>query len=483
MVDVAKEKDPEQLRRIAQTALSEVQRQAQVIASMGAELDRLRGHGGATQEALGLLERLKKAEEKTAAPSKKSPSKGKKKKRARSGPAPQPELEVETRRYELDEADRVCTSCGGALREFEGQTDDSEMIDVVEVSYRLVKVQRQKYVCDCGGCVETALGPERAAPGSRYSLDFAVKAVVDKYCDHLPLERQTRILKRHGLKVTSQTLWKQLEVLARDLQPVYEALRAHVILQPVMGLDQTSWKRLSDKKRTPFQMWCLTSPGVVVHAIEDDKSKATFFKLLGEDYEGTVVCDAMSTHISAARGSPRLQLAACWAHVHRKFAESADDHPEAQRGVDFIRRLYELDAESVRDDASVDMAARAEVRATRSKAVLTEMHTWLKDLEVLTSTSFGAAARYAFGNWPNLVRFADDACIPLDNNATERGIRGPVVGRKNHYGSKSKRGTEVASIFYSLIETAKLNHLNPAAYLRDAVLAARRGQTLLPISA
>ena len=148
--------------------------------------------------------------------------------------------------------------------------------------------------------------------------------------------------------------------------------------------------------------------------------------------------------------------------------------------MDFIRRLYELDAEAVRIDGSVDMAARAEVRKTRSKAVLHEMHAWLKDLEVLTSTSFGAAARYAFGNWPNLSRFAEDARIPLDNNATERGIRGPVVGRKNHYGSKSKRGTEVASIFYSLIETAKLNDLNPAAYLRDAVLAARRGQTLLP---
>jgi len=110
------------------------------------------------------------------------------------------------------------------------------------------------------------------------------------------------------------------------------------------------------------------------------------------------------------------------------------------------------------------------------------MYAWLNDLSVLTSTSFGSAARYAFDNWANLSRFITDARIPLDNNATERGIRGPVVGRKNHYGSKSRRGTEVASTFYTLLETAKLNELNPAAYLVEAVLAARRGEVLLPLA-
>lgn len=110
------------------------------------------------------------------------------------------------------------------------------------------------------------------------------------------------------------------------------------------------------------------------------------------------------------------------------------------------------------------------------------MRAWLHDLRVLTSTTIGSAAKYAYNNWTNLSRFITDARIPLDNNTTERGIRGPVLGRKNHYGSKSQRGTDVASIFYTLLETAKVNELNPAEYLSRAVLAARRSEVVLPLA-
>ncbi len=138
--------------------------------------------------------------------------------------------------------------------------------------------------------------------------------------------------------------------------------------------------------------------------------------------------------------------------------------------------------DSIDDEADGDMALKARLRDTKSRAVLKEMRAWLKDLKVLTSTTLGGAARYTYDNWTNLSRFVNDARIPLDNNATERGIRGPVVGRKNHYGSKSLRGTEVASVFYTLLETAKLNELNPAEYLSRAVLAARRGEIVLPLA-
>jgi transposase len=97
------------------------------------------------------------------------------------------------------------------------QFEESEMIDVIEVSYQLVKVKQQKYVCGCGGCVETALGPTRALSGSRYSLAFAIKVLIDKWLDHIPLERQVRILGRHGLAVTSQTLWDLAYAVAQRL--------------------------------------------------------------------------------------------------------------------------------------------------------------------------------------------------------------------------------------------------------------------------
>ncbi len=163
------------------------------------------------------------------------------------------------------------------------------------------------------------------------------------------------------------------------------------------------------------------------------------------------------------------------AHVYRKFEEAAPDHPEAQLALKWIGELYAIDerAEGVLDK-------RAELRRTESTAVIATRKTWLWQQAVLKTLSIGNAAAYVVANWDRLTRFLRDARIPLDNNATERGIRGPVVGRKNHYGSKSKRGTEVASVFYSLLETAKLRNVDPARYLRDAALADARGEVLLP---
>jgi transposase len=108
------------------------------------------------------------------------------------------------------------------------------------------------------------------------------------------------------------------------------------------------------------------------------------------------------------------------------------------------------------------------------------MKTWLWNLAPLKTLSIGNAAAYAVSNWDRLTMFVYDARIPLDNNATERGVRGPVIGRRNHFGSKSERGTQVAATFYSLIETAKLCGVDPAAYLRAAALADARGEVLLP---
>jgi hypothetical protein len=141
----------------------------------------------------------------------------------------------------------------------------------------------------------------------------------------------------------------------------------------------------------------------------------------------------------------------------------------------WIGELYAIDAR-----AEGDLDKRAELRRTESAAVLATMKTWLWTKAELKSLSIGNAAGYVIANWDRLSRFVSDARVPLDNNATERAIRGPVVGRKNHYGSKSKRGTEVAATFYSLLETAKLCGVDPARYLREAALADARGEVLLP---
>ena len=153
------------------------------------------------------------------------------------------------------------------------------------------------------------------------------------------------------------------------------------------------------------------------------------------------------------------------------------DHPDADRALAWIGALYELDR-TAGDDASV----RAELRRTQAPAILDELKAWLWTQAEIKTLSIGKAAAYTIGIWDRLTRFVDDARIPLDNNATERSIRGPVVGRKNHYGSKSRSGTEVASRLYTILETCKLHDIDPAAYLHAAIIAADRGELLLPWS-
>ena len=126
---------------------------------------------------------------------------------------------------------------------------------------------------------------------------------------------------------------------------------------------------------------------------------------------------------------------------------------------------------------------RTTVRTSESRDVLAKLYDWLVSKPALKSTSLGGAIRYTLAQWPRLTRFVDVPELWLDNNRTERGIRGPVVGRRNHFGSKSHRGTEAAAILYSLVETAKVRGVDPAQYLADAVVAARRGEVLLPASA
>ena len=474
-VVLEREQDIEELRRVA---LALYTQQLQLLEQLKQKCEKLAFYTGNKEELQQTLAQLaevtaaaKKTEEALNRPTSKKPERAKPK---QSGPTEQIDLPHVPQVFEMDPADRACPSCGGELRPMTGQFETSEMIDVVEVQYRVVQVQQQKYVCRCGGCVETAPGPDRALAGSRYSLAFAIKVVLDKYLDHIPLERQVRILGRHGLVITSQTLWDMAFAIAQRLSLVDAALEAHVKAQPVIGLDQTSWPRLDHEGSKPWQMWCVTAPGVVVHRICDDKSAATFKDLVG-DYTGTIVCDALQTHAAGARDGPGIVLGGCWAHVYRKFEEARPDHPAADQALAWIGALYDIDRR-----AEGDVARLGELRRTESAAVLAEMKPWLWSQAELKSISIGKAAAYTISNWDRLTRFVDDARIPLDNNATERAIRGPVVGRKNHYGSKSRRGTQVAATLYTVLETAKLHAIDPAAYLAAAIRAAAAGDVLLP---
>lgn len=403
------------------------------------------------------------------------------KERSRSGPRPQPELSIVDRECPFDEADRICPKCGEGMPDMAGQSEDSEYIDVIERRYIVVKQHRQKVRCGNCGHIDTALGADKIIPGGRYSPAFAVNVAVDKYDDHLPLHRQVRRMARLGLDIKTQTLWDQIDALAQLLKGSYTALVAYVLTATVIGIDETRWRIFGPAARKLMKkwwVWGVVGNGAVFYKIRPSRATEVAHAILG-DYAGVIMADgyevyASLVHALAAliRDGPGPVLANCWAHVRRKFCEAEPDYPDASEAIRLIGELYAVEREADRaevPDEEARLELRARLRKERSAPIVGQLRKWMYGIKTLRQGALGKAIKYADGRWKRLTRFLEDPRIPLDNNAIERAFRSLVVGRNNHYGSQSERGTEVAAILYSLIESARLAGVNPVDYLNEAV--------------
>jgi len=446
------------------------------IKELSRELSRLRGAEAAkAQTELDLLKELLARRERalfgdssekrrTASPEAESEAPAP---RRGHGPRPQLELPIIEKLHELPETDRGCPVCGGTLSEMSGQCEEAEEVTVVERRFVLVMHMRKKYRCRCNACVVTAPGPPKLQPGARYSPEFAVEVAASKYLDHMPLERQARIMRREGLSVDSQTLWDQLNVLSHHLRPIYDALGAQVLASPLLHADETYWRLMNGNLPKRWWVWGLSTPETAFYKILDNRSKKSA-EIVLNGYHGTVVVDGYGVYGALARAGPGFKLVHCWAHVRRKFHDIEEHFPtESKVMLDLIRELY-----AVEKAAGDDLALRGRLRGERSRETIDHIHTWACEQTPLPKSGLGRAISYMLKLWPGLIVFLDDPVVPLDNNAIERGLRGIVVGRKNHYGSKSRRGIEVAAILYSLFESAKLCGVEPKAYVLKAMLAA-----------
>jgi hypothetical protein len=285
------------------------------------------------------------------------------------------------------------------------------------------------------------------------------------------------------LAIDSQTLWDQIERLARALEPAYRRVLPHVLSHAVIGADETRW-RIMGKDGKPeggskwWQLWVAGCSDAVFYAIQDSRSANAAATLIGT-YEGVVMCDGYTAYKALQKRGARYELAHCWAHVRREFLNCEKAFPaESAAAVEKIAALYRVEASCPTGPPGDE--ERRRVRQERSRPILEDFRTWMlaTAAAVPPTSALRTALDYTSGHWSGLVRFVEDPRIPLDNNASERALRGPVVGRKNHCGSKSRRGTEVAALFYTLLESAALAGVEPATYLRAATAAALRGETI-----
>ncbi len=397
MIDVSKETDIERLRQVAQLLMAEndrlhrrlqglVQQLAQATGEeadqLQLELDQLREQLAQRNQALfgTSSEKRGQGQPGPGEAATRAPQKG-------HGPTPQPELPVVEQVCELDDADRACPKCGGTLSEMVGQFETADVVDVVARSFHIVREKRQKYVCACGECVETALGTPRPVAGGRYSLGFAASVASDKFEDHVPLARQVRQMKRQGLEVTSQTLWDQTLALSRHLLPCYRATRDYILGHDVVGMDETSWPLLGKGRTKKWWAWSLSCPDAVYYEIAPSRGSEQIGRLLG-DYQGVVMCDGYASYPAYVKDRNRrevagqLVLANCWSHARRKFVAAEANYPVAGEILDLIGRLY-----AIEKDAGGDPDALAELRRLKSAPLIDEIQAWL--LTQHASTRFG----------------------------------------------------------------------------------------------
>ena len=486
MIAIEHEQRPDVLRQVALLLERENRYLHERIKKLTLELGRLQGADAATLqlEIDQLKEMLERREREIfAASSERRPRKRKDPDAERPpqtghGPTPQSQLPVIEETHELPPEKRDCTVCGGTLEPMGDQAEESEEITVVQRQFVLKKRRCRKYRCRCNASVVTAPAPPKLIPGGRYSPEFAAAVAIDKYLDHQPLERQSRAMAREGLQVTSQTLWDQIHAMARVLEPSYEALRPIILEAPVIHADETHWPLMTRQGTSKWWVWSIASREAVYYQLAGTRSHKAAQSILS-GYEGIVMCDGYKAYETVAkRAGPKIELAHCWAHVRRKFVDAEPNYPaECERPLELIGKLFKVEREVPRvhvPEPEGVLELRQQLRTEHSKPLIDKLEALAETMagRVLPRSGIGKAVRYLQAYWTGLTRFLEDPHIPLDNNLAERELRGIVVGRKNHYGSRSKAGTEVAAILYSLVETAKLAGVEPRSFLIQATRAA-----------
>lgn len=389
---------------------------------------------------------------------------------------PLPEhLPRQTQRHEPKES--ACPDCGGALSKL-GE-DVSEMLEYVSASFFVVRHVRPKLSCTKCDHIVQAAAPTRPIARGIAGPGLLAHVLVSKYADHLPLYRQSEIYARHGVELERSTLADWVGGTSELLDPLVETLHRYVMAAGKVHADDTPVPVLApgNGKTKTGRLWTYvrddrpagdTAAPAVWFAYSPDR-KGEHPEQHRRQFRGALQADAYAGFNQLYKEDGRIQEIACWAHVRRKFYDLQEAHasPIASEALERIAALYAIEKE-IRGRPPDE---RQQVRMLRSRPLLQSLRDWFEvSLTKLSRKSDTTAAiRYALGLWPALTRYCDDGRLEIDNNAAERALRVVALGRKNYLFAGSDTGGERAASIYSLIGSAKLNGLDPEAYLREVL--------------
>ena len=377
------------------------------------------------------------------------------------------------RQEEVHEPACTCPNCGGVMRKL-GE-DVTEVLDYVPASFKVIRHVRPKLSCRvCETIVQApmpSLPIERGKPGP----GLLAHVLVSKYADHLPLYRQSEIYAREGVDLERSTLADWVGRAAALLDPLVAALRKSVLSSDVLHGDDTPVPVLAPglgKTRTG-RLWAYVHdgrphgsdqpPAAVFFYSPDRKGEHPTAHLKG--FAGVLHADGYAGFNPVFETGHVIE-AACWAHVRRKFFDehATNPSPLTTEALNRIGALYSIE-DIIR---GLPPDERRRIRQEQAAPLLAAMKLWLETTlpKLSAKSNLAKAMRYTLSRWAGLNRYVDDGRAEVDNNAAERSIRGIALGRKNWLFAGSDTGGERAAAIYSLIETCKLNGIDPEAYLR-----------------
>jgi transposase len=377
----------------------------------------------------------------------------------------------------------TCPGCGGRVFSRLGQ-DEREVLEYVPSSFKVICHVRPKL--SCRGCETIVQAPmpslpiERGLPGP----GLLAHVLVSKYCDHAPLHRQAAIYAREGIEIDRSTLADWVGQAAFLLTPLAEAIARHIragaalhaddttvpVLAPGLGKTKNGrlWVMVRDERP-----WGSNVPPAAFYLYSSDRRAIHAEALLGA-CRGFLHADGYTGFDRLYRpttpgGDPALVEVACWAHVRRKLFDVHHEtaSPIALEALERIAALFVIES-SVNGSKP---ARRAAARLEQARPLLDQLKVFLETslTRISGKSALAKAIRYALSRWKALVRYVADGRLEMTNNAAERAMRSPVLGRKNYLFCGSDAGGQRAACIYTIIETAKMNGLNPQAYLADVL--------------
>jgi transposase len=372
----------------------------------------------------------------------------------------------------------ACPRCGGPVRKL-GE-DITETLECEPRRWKVVEHVREKVSCRCCEAISQPPAPSHPIARGRAGPNLLALVLAAKYSQHLPLTRQSAIYAREGVEIDVSTLADWVGAAAATLMPLVEVVRARVFAAERLHGDDTTVPVLVKERTRTGRLWVyvrddrpfagLAPPAAAFfyspdrEGIHPERHLAGFTGILQADAYG-----GFNRLYEPGRQPGPILEAACWAHARRKLYELAavGKAPIAAEAVRRIDRLFAVE----RDITGLSAEARLAARRERSAPILAELEPWLRQQQERLSrkSEVGKAIAYTTRRWEALTRFMSDGRICMSNNAAERALRGVAVGRRNWTFAGSDRGGERAAAIYTLIETAKLNGIDPQAWLADVL--------------